>query len=72
MSGYTFAWLLWGAMFVAIEYPAITNKQPGDTLSEHIWRWGAVKGKPRGWQWRRLVLLTSLSWLTAHLLTGWV
>lgn len=70
MSGYTIAWLLWGAMFVAIEWPAIANKRKGGTLSEHVWRWGSVKDKGKWWRIRRLVLIVFLVWLTLHFLTG--
>lgn len=72
MSGYTFAWLFWIAMFATIEAAAIINRQPNDTLSEHIWRWAATRTKPTGWQVRRFALLAALAWLSTHLLTGWV
>jgi hypothetical protein len=70
MEGWTTAWLLWIGMFLAIEVPAILNKRPGDTLSEHAWRWFSVQGKATGWRARRFVLLAFLAWLSAHLLTG--
>jgi hypothetical protein len=72
MSGWTVAWLLWGLMFTVIEAPAILNRTKGDTLSEHVWRWGAIKTKPKGWQLRRFGLLTSLTYMLVHFLTGWV
>lgn len=70
MSGWTVAWALWISAFFAIEIPAIANKKPGDTLSEHVWSWFAIKGKPTGWRARRLVLLAFLAWLSLHFLTG--
>lgn len=73
MSGWTVAWLFWIAAFLAIEVPALFNKEPGDTLSEHIWKWFSVKDKSRGWQARRFVLVTFLAWITLHFATGgWV
>jgi hypothetical protein len=68
MSGWTTAWLLWIAMFFVIEMPAVFNKRPGDTLSEHIWAWFAIKDKPKGWRMRRLTLIAALAWLVLHLL----
>ena len=73
MDGWTVAWLMWISMFLAIEGAAIFNTKPGDTLSEKVWRWFSVKGKPRGYKMRRFALLTFMVWLTTHFLTGgWV
>lgn len=73
MDGFTIAWIFWLAMFLVIEGAAIFRKERGDTLSEHVWRWFSVSGKPRGYKMRRFVLLVFLVWLTVHLLTGgWV
>jgi hypothetical protein len=73
MDGWTVAWLMWIALFLAIEGAAIFNRERGDTLSEKIWLWFAIKNKPRGYKMRRFVLLIFLVWLTAHFLTGgWV
>ena len=45
----------------------------GDTLSEHVWKWFAIKGKPTGYKMRRFVLLAFWAWLTIHFFTGgWV
>lgn len=66
MSGWTIAWLLWLAMFLAIELPAALNKEKGDTLSEHTWKWFAIRGKPEQWQLRRVILGTFLFALGAH------
>ncbi len=75
MSGYTWAWLGWLGAFVAIEGKALFNKSPGDTLSEHVWRWFATAqgstGTPSGWvRIRRFSLLAFMGWLTVHFLTG--
>lgn len=70
---YTIGWIVWFIMFFAIELPAILNKQKGDTLSEHIWMWFAIKDKPKGWRIRRFSLLSVLIWFVAHIITGgWV
>ncbi|WP_067477703.1 hypothetical protein [Actinomadura hibisca] len=70
MSPYLAAWIFWILMFLAIELPAVVNRRPGDTLSELVWRVFAVRGKPVGWQLRRLALGLGLAWLVAHLATG--
>lgn len=67
MSGFTIAWLVWGLAFAAIELPAVFNKTKGDTLSEHIWKWFAVKDKPTGYLWRRFSLVVALGLLVPHL-----
>jgi len=35
---YTFAWLAWIALFGVIEWKAIATKEPGASLSSHIWK----------------------------------
>lgn len=70
---FTVAWIIWGLMFAVIEGAALFNKRKGDTLSEHVWKWGGIRGKPRGYKQRRFALLTFLTWLMVHFLTGgWV
>ena len=71
MSAYTWAWLWWLGMFIAIEVPAIVNRRPGDTLSEHLRSWFATRAKPVQWRLRRLALLLFLVWLVVHLFLGW-
>jgi hypothetical protein len=34
---YTWLWVIWLGLFLAIELPAIFNDEQGDTLSEHVW-----------------------------------
>jgi len=75
MSGYTIAWCAWLATFLVIEGKALFNKTPGDTLSEHVWKWFATSqgstGKPSGWvRARRFTLLAFMAWLSVHFLTG--
>ena len=70
MDGYTVAWIMWIVMFLVIEGKAIIDKDRGDTLSEHVWKWFGVKSKPLGWKQRRWALAAFLGWLTTHLVTG--
>jgi hypothetical protein len=71
VTGWTVAWLFWILMFFVIELPAIVNRTPGDTLSEHTRRWFATRTKPRAWRIRRLVLAFFLVWLGLHFFLGW-
>ena len=68
MSGWTWAWLVWLAAFLIIEGAALIDKDRGDTLSEHIWKWFNIK--TRRWHWRRWVLAVFLVWLLVHMLGG--
>jgi hypothetical protein len=75
MDGYTIAWLAWLGAFCVIEGKALFNKQPGDTLSEHVWRWFCTgvgtTSDPSGWtRLRRFSLLAFMAWLSVHFLTG--
>jgi hypothetical protein len=73
VSAWTWAWLAWGAWFVVWEATALANRRPGDTLSEHVWRWLRVRdARPtvmtvigRG------ALAAGLGWLLGHLVMGW-
>lgn len=71
-SDFTWLWAIWGLLFVAIEGAALANKQHGDSLSEHIWKFIGKKGyaKPSGYKWRRGALGVFLAWLVVHLFTG--
>ena len=70
MDGWTVCWLLWSVMFAAIELPAVLNRTDGDTLSEHLRSWFALRGKPAGWVVRRAALAAFFAWFVAHLFTG--
>lgn len=70
MTEFTWLWLIWLGMFAAVEGAAIFNRTPGDTLSEHVWKWFSIREKGKGWRSRRFALLTFLAWLVAHFLTG--
>ncbi|AFV51323.1 hypothetical protein FDG66_gp03 [Streptomyces phage phiCAM] len=70
---FTAAWVAWIAAFAVIEGVALYRKQPGDTLSEHIWAWfHTAKGqqKTKTTQARRAVLVMFLAWLVVHFLSG--
>lgn len=80
MTGWTWLWLAWLGAFVAIEGRALANKTPGDTLSEHVWKWFATRRedlrrpdgkKASAWvKIRRTVLVAFLAWLALHFTTG--
>lgn len=78
MTVWMWLWLLWAAAFGVIEGAALANSKRGDTLSEHIWAFIAIRrhgvpinDRPR---WTvgaaRVVLVVGLAWLCIHLLTG--
>ncbi|GAB2329242.1 hypothetical protein [Streptomyces variabilis] len=54
MTGWSWAWLAWLAAFAAIEGKALTNKEPGDTLSEHVRRWFGTAQGTEATAWVRL------------------
>jgi hypothetical protein len=68
LSGWTLAWLIWLGLFLAIELPAAFNKEKGDTLSEHVWKWFNIKNKAEPWNTRRAILALSFLALGAHFL----
>lgn len=70
MNIWTQLWLIWLGMFGVVEGAALANKKPGDTLSEHVWKWFSIQDKGGGWRLRRFGLLSFLAWLVAHFLTG--
>lgn len=62
MSWYSWAYVVIGIAFCAVEGIAIFNKRADDTFSEHVWKF--IKGKPA----RRIMLAGFLIWLTLHFL----
>jgi hypothetical protein len=70
---YTWTWILWLGAFLVAEGLALVNKKPGDTLSEHAWKWFAVKDeegrKNKAWRLRRVAITGFLAWLLVHI--GW-
>lgn len=73
MSGWTVAWLCWGAAFLIVEGKALFNKTSGDTLSEHFWRWLKVDDpRPSALVWVfRALVVAFCGWLALHLSLGW-
>jgi len=70
---YTILWIVWLALFVVIEGFALKNKDPGDTLSEHVWKWFSITNKGKWHKVRRIGLVIFLTWLVLHFLTGgWI
>lgn len=68
---YTWLWIGWLLAFVGIEAVALINKDKGDTLSEHIWKWFSVKEKGNPHRTFRMVCLGGfLAWLVTHFMTG--
>lgn len=43
MTTWDYVWLAWLAWFLAVEGIALARKEPGDTLSEHVWKWFKVR-----------------------------
>ena len=75
MDMFTWAWIGWGGYFAIWEGLAIFNDKKGDTLSEHVWRWFAVKDSRKATAFtrksiRRAGLLAFMAWLTTHFMTG--
>lgn len=70
MEWFTIAWIMWFGFFAVIEGIALFNKERGDTLSEHIWKWFKINDKPRSWTVRRGALAIFLVWLTVHMTAG--
>jgi hypothetical protein len=78
VTPFEIAWAAWAGAFVVIEGIALYRKQPGDTLSEQVWRIFGTrrdaaypKGQPSGLlRLRRFALVAFLGWLAAHFLTG--
>jgi hypothetical protein len=68
---YTWLWIALLVAIVVVELVALVDRAPGDTLSEHLWLWGATRepyGSLRGWVLvRRLVLFLVTGWLFLHL-----
>lgn len=81
---FNWAWIGWILLFCLLEGFAFYKHGPGYTLSEHVWKWFAIKDanarhnndirNPQPITWvvrgRRFLLLAFLAWLVAHFLTG--
>lgn len=68
---FSWAWVGWILAFLVIEGLALFNKDKGDTLSENVWRWFGVKGKPSGKNsLRTMGLMGFMIWLAIHFVSG--
>lgn len=68
---YTWLWIAWLLAFIGIEAAALINKDKGDTISEHVWKWFSVKeGSSAKRNFRMVCLGGFLGWLVAHFMTG--
>lgn len=57
----------------AVELVALASKEPGDTLSEHVWSWLKV-GDPRPtgpYVLLRIATAGVCVWLAGHFAMGW-
>lgn len=70
---YTVLWIVWlivlGGSFGVVEFFALRNDMPGDTLSEHVRKWFSVKTKIG----RTIFLglwLFFCAWFLVHILTS--
>lgn len=72
MDGITVAWVGWLTAGAALEVMALRSARPGDTLSEHVWKWLKVKdGRNPWWTWPfRVALVGGGVWLGLHLGLG--
>lgn len=69
---YTVAWIFMFLWFAVIESAALFDKDPGDTLSEHLRKWlGTRKDSPI---WHRIIGWTVFVgfwvWFIPHILLG--
>jgi len=72
MNMYSWLWIAWVAMFCIVEYFAIANNIPGDTLSENIWKLIGTGSERSGINWFfRVGLAAGFAWLVPHFFTGW-
>lgn len=63
MSVWSWAWLVWILVGVAIEIAALLRPAPGDTLSEHAW---AVFANPTIGKFAAWMVFAFLIWLAVH------
>jgi hypothetical protein len=71
MSLYTALWIAWLVAFVVIEWSAVKSAAHGDTLSEKVWLWFAVRESGAKYvALRRALLLMFMLWLLLHLVFG--
>ena len=72
MTFYSYLWIAWILAFCVIEFFALTNGVPGDTLSEQIWKLIGTGSERSGMNWFfRVGLAAGLAWVIPHFFTGW-
>lgn len=73
MSGYTVIWVALAVVGGVTELVALFSKQPGSTLSEHVWRVARVGDKrPTVLVWLiRAMIAAVMIWLAGHFAMGW-
>ena len=71
MDVYTVIWIVLLSIGVGTEITALLNKDKGDTLSEHIWKWFKVNDPQSPSRRRRVLLLgVFMAWLGIHFVSG--
>ena len=70
MSIFTIGWITWFGFFAILEGIAMFRKEKGDTLSEHVWKWFAIKKEGKLTKTRRLALAAGLLWVAVNLMSG--
>ena len=68
---YTWLWIAWLVAFLGIEGAALINKDKGDTLSEHVWKWFSVREAGSKKRTFRIATLGAfMLWLGIHFVSG--
>lgn len=73
MNKFSWLWAAWVTAFCILEYIAVTNGVPGDTLSEQVWKLIGTDEDSRtivSWLWRAGLFIL-IAWLIPHFFTGW-
>jgi hypothetical protein len=72
MDFHDFYWIIWlGFLFLPYEIYAAFSKKPGDTLSENVWDWFAIKNRGAKYgRLRRLILFGFWIGLGSHFIYG--
>lgn len=69
---YKWLWFVWILAFLGIEWAALRNSKPGDTLSEVVRKHIGSNNPQRTWgMWMARILLGGLfAWLIPHFYSG--
>lgn len=71
MSGYTLAWVAWGAAFAVTEVMALANKRRDDTLSENTRILFRVSSSRAGRVAFGAAWVGFSAWFLGHILEWW-